>query len=63
MMRFTICGLRTFVDYVNETVPKNRGQALRDSIIIRLPPHHLEGRRRRVWNSRRKHTLVWRNTA
>lgn len=24
MERFTICGLRAFVDYVNETVPKSR---------------------------------------
>ena len=25
MERFTICGLRSFVDYVNETVPKIEG--------------------------------------
>lgn len=26
MKRFTICGLRAFVDYVNETVPKIKGK-------------------------------------
>lgn len=26
MKRFTICGLRAFVDYVNETVPKIDGK-------------------------------------
>lgn len=26
MKRFTICGLRAFVDYVNETVPKIEGK-------------------------------------
>lgn len=26
MERFTICGLRAFVDYVNETVPKIEGK-------------------------------------
>ena len=26
MKRFTICGLRSFVDYVNETVPKIDGK-------------------------------------
>lgn len=26
MERFTICGLRSFVDYVNETVPKIEGK-------------------------------------
>ena len=26
MKRFTICGLRSFVDYVNETVPKIEGK-------------------------------------
>lgn len=26
MGRFTICGLRSFVDYVNETVPKIEGK-------------------------------------
>lgn len=26
MARFTICGLRAFVDYVNETVPKIKGK-------------------------------------
>lgn len=26
MKRFTICGLRAFVDYVNETLPKIEGK-------------------------------------
>ena len=26
MERFTICGLRSFIDYVNETVPKIEGK-------------------------------------
>lgn len=26
MKRFTICGLRAFVDYVNETIPKIEGK-------------------------------------
>ena len=26
MKRFTICGLRAFVDYVNDTVPKIEGK-------------------------------------
>ena len=29
MERFTICGLRSFVDYVNETVPKIKGSISR----------------------------------
>lgn len=40
MERFTICGLRSFVDYVNETVPKNRREAFRDTINERVPFYH-----------------------